>query len=277
MDPNQQSVTAIAELAREGTAAELVEAKNGRQILLHRSGMSVTDVTSQHALYTVKPEYVKQTVSLQRTESLVNYVNRYKLTETTIFADIGADRLDAIIDYHGPSTGPAGNGADFLAHRANLQLHKDAAWVLWTKIDGQMMSQLDFARFIEENADDISIPSAGELHDAIRDLQAHRKVNFTKAVRTSTDSENFEFAVENEARTKGGLELPTRFTLRIPVYFGEPTIEINAFLRWRIEEDSLKLGIALNRPDFIRQEEFQRIAREVGDATERPVIYGTAK
>jgi uncharacterized protein YfdQ (DUF2303 family) len=274
MEYDASDVASIAQLAREGTAAEIVNAKNGRQLMLHNPGLAVVDVTSQHGLLSSRPEYVKQTVNIQKTMSLVDYINRYKLTETTIFANINTDRIDAVIDYHGPGVDPS--EADYLAHRTNMQLQKSEEWKLWVSIDKKLMGQLDFARFVEENASDIEAPSAGELLDTVRDLQANRKVNFTKAVRTASDNENFEFTVDNEAKTRGGLEIPTKFLLRLPVYFGEPPVLLSAFLRWKIdpEQGGLQLGISINRAEFVRQEEFQRIAREVSEATERPVIYG---
>lgn len=263
---------AVAELAREGMTSELVKCADGREFLISHDTKAVKDVSDEHGLHIAKPRYTQQTVALQTTVSLADYVNRYKLPETTIFADIANDRIDAIVDYHGPSQ------ADHGAHRANMKLNRSEEWKLWAALHQKgLIGQLEFARFIEENANDVHAPEAGVLLDTVRDLQGHRKVNFIKAVRTASDNENFEFTVDNEAKTKGGIEIPNKFVIRIPVYFCEPPVEINAFLRWKIDPEAggLSLGIALNRPEFVRQEEFQRIVREIGDATERPVVFGT--
>jgi len=266
---SEAGVMAIADLAREGTSAELIEAKNGRQLMLHQPGLSIVDITSQHGLHTCKPEYIKQRVSLQKVDSLVEYLNRYKNNETTVFADISSNRLVGVIDYHGTE-------ANFLAHVAHTQLRVSEEWALWTKNSGQMMRQLDFARFVEENAADISHPAAGEILDAVRDLQSARKKSFTGSVRTSSDNENFSFASETDARGAGGIELPTKFTLYIPVYFGEQPVQVKAFLRSNVEESgALSLGLVLSRTEFVRQAEFERIALDVADATDCQVLYGT--
>ena len=51
---------------------------------------------------------------------------------------------------------------------------------------------------------------------------------------------------------KGGqLEIPKSFLLEIPVYFGEPSIQIEARLRWGESEGGVKFGVALLRKDGI--------------------------
>jgi uncharacterized protein YfdQ (DUF2303 family) len=259
-----------AKLAREALKPALLELADGRQYLVHSNNQVAQDVTSEDGLKANKPRYVKQAIVVETADSLIAYANRFKGPESTLFAAISGSEIVVAIDYHGPWK------ADHVSHKASLKLPVTEEWKLWTGIDGKLMGQLDFARFIEENAADIQAPTAGDLLDCVRDLQAHRKVNFTKAVRTATNNENFEFTTESEARTRGGLELPTKFLLNIPVYFGEMAVSVPAFLRWNLDADSgsLKLGIALNRVEFIRQSEFKRIVGFIAAETVLHAVYG---
>lgn len=272
MDNATSEAAAVADLTRETMVPVMISSEDGRQFLVTHDKARVAEVTDAHGLFVHKPTYTKQIVQLQTTASLVDYVERYKLAHTAVFADIAHDRMEAIIDYHGPS-----EKADFLAHRARLGLARSEEWKSWTGIDNRLMGQLEFARFIEENSVDVSAPEAGALIDVVRDLHGLRKVNFSKAVRMASDNENFEYTVENEAKTKGGVEIPTKFMLRIPVYFGEPPVEMGAFLRWKIDPEGggISLGLKLHRPEYVRQDEFQRIVREIGESVDRPVVYGT--
>jgi hypothetical protein len=128
------------------------------------------------------------------------------------------------------------------------------------------MPQLEFARFLEENAADVRAPDAGELLDACRDLQVRRKVNFTKAVRTASDNENFEYSEEtNTTSKKGDLELPTKFKLGLPVYFGDAETEVFAFLRWKMDDGALTLGIQLHRTEHVRQAVFKQIVVDIAE------------
>lgn len=262
---------AISKLAASGMKAETIELKDGRVFVVMPRDHDLKEVSDEHGLKITSPKYIHQKVTVQTVDSLVEYVNKFKSADTALFADIDANAIRAVIDYHAPAK------AAELAHRAILQLNFSQEWVAWTKISGKLMAQLEFARFIEENGTDIKAPNAGELLEAVRDLQAHRKVNFIKAVRTSTDNESFEYSDETKATTtKGGIELPTKFVLSIPVYFGESDVELHAFLRWAIDTDAggLALGVALHRAEHVRQAVFQQIVVSAAERASCPAVFG---
>lgn len=263
----------VAELARNQAVAHIVQANDGREYLIVPNGMTKHDVPDEFGLKRNMPSYLKQDVTLQTTDSLVDYVNRFKGVGSVLFADIAQNSIIAVLDYH-TAAGGGEPQVKRASHRATLTLPFSEEWSLWKGIDKRLMPQLEFARFLEENGGDVVAPSGGELLEACRDLQAHRKVNFTQAVRTSSENENFEYTDETEARTKGGIELPTRFKLALPVYFGEPTTEVFAFLRWKLDEGKLNLGIALNRAEHVRQAVFKQIVLAVADRTSAPVVFG---
>jgi uncharacterized protein YfdQ (DUF2303 family) len=259
----------IADMAVKAAGAPLViKTEEGREFLLLPEGMRHQDVTEPNAVASLLPDHIKQGVTLQTVDSLVDYVNGFKTGTTILFADIQANSIKALLDYH------ASVAAGHVAHIATMALPFSEEWRTWTAIDGKLVPQLEFARFLEENAADISAPSGADLLEACRDLQARRKVNFTKAVRTSSDNENFEFTDETEARSKGGLEIPTKFQLSLPVYFGEAPVELYAFLRWKLDEGALTLGVKLHRSEHVRQAVFKQIVTAAAERTERTVVFG---
>src|SRR5580704_3665270 len=252
----------IAALAAKASGAHVVKTDDNREFLIVPSGFSDKEVSDAYGLKLAKPKYIKQTVTIETADSLVDYVNRFKADTSMLFAEISSNRIVALLDYH------AAKAADHVAHRAKMELPFSEEWALWTRASGKLMPQLEFARFIEENAADIRTPSAGELLDACRDLQIRRKVNFIKAVRTASDNENFEYSEETNATTKkGDLELPTKFVLGLPVYFGQEDVEVHAFLRWRLDEGQLTLGIQLHRIEHVRQGVFKQIVLDVAERT----------
>jgi uncharacterized protein YfdQ (DUF2303 family) len=264
----------VAELARKGVVEpRIITTQAGRQLLiLPALGGSATfeDVTEERAIPPIKPLWIDQRVTVQTADSLVAYAVEHWRTGSVLFADIADNTIVAVIDYH------KGGVAERLAHRATLALPHSIEWKTWAGIDGKLMGQLEFARFLEENAADIEAPSGAELLEACRDLQANRKVNFTKAVRTASDNENFEYVDETTATTKkGGVEIPSRFQLRIPVYFGGASYALFAFLRWRLDEgEGLKLGIKLHNPEHVRQAVFKEVVATVADQTDLPAYFG---
>lgn len=275
MEHADSEAATIAELAREGVQPTIVKADDGREFLIVPEGMSKHDIPDEHGLKRTEPRYLAQAVTLQTVDSLVVYVDRFKGADTILFADISANAITAVVDFHTAAKGdkhaPEPRRA---AHRATMTLPYAEEWKTWTGIHGHLKEQIEFARFLEENGGDVTAPTGAELLEACRDLQAHRKVNFVKAVRTATDNESFEYSDDTEARTRGGIELPTKFQLKIPVYFGEPPTELYAFLRWRLDEGALKLGVALHRAEHVRQAVFKQIVLAVGDRTGCPVVFG---
>lgn len=267
----------IAALARTSMVAQILKGDDGRQFLLRPSGLTSEEITDPHGLKLAKPRYIHQRVTLQTRDSLAEYVNRFKTEASILFADQEKSTIVAALDYHAkadPDADIAGE-ANHAAHRASLELPFSEEWRVWTGFADRLVGQLEFARFIEENAADVAAPSAADLIETVRDLQAHRKVNFIKAVRTASNNENFEFTSESDARTRGGVELPTQFVLNLPVYFGESPTELRAFLRWEIsDEGGLKLGIQLHRAEHVRQAAFRLIATDIYERTNSPVVYG---
>lgn len=261
----------IASLAAKASGAHVVKASDNREFLIVPSGFSEKEVSDAYGLKLAKPKYIKQTVTIETADSLVDYVNRFKGADTMLLAEISANRIVALIDYH------AATEAAHVAHRAKMELPFSEEWQLWTKISGKLMPQLEFARFIEENGADVRAPDAAELLEAVRDLQAHRKVNFTKAVRTSSENESFEYQDETKTTTKGGIELPTKFKLGLPVYFGDPETEVYAFLRWKLGDGDLQLGIQLHRVEHVRQAVFKQIVLDVASRTSCPAVFGKSE
>lgn len=271
---DRTNADAVAELARQGTVSPtILKTSAGRELLiLPSTGGSAAyhDVTEKGAQVAPAPAWIDQAVTVQTVESLIGYADRFGHDETVLFADIQHSQIVASLDYHAP--GDAARNV----HRATLAMPFAIEWKTWTAIDGVLMGQLEFARFLEENAADIEAPAAADLLETCRDLQARRKVNFTKAVRTASDNENFEYTDETTATTKNGaVEIPSKFMLRIPVYFGGQSYSIGAFLRWRlVEGEGLKLGIKLHNPEHIRQAVFKEVVDQAAVATGRPAYFG---
>lgn len=264
---NQAETVSDLALKAQG-APQVITTPSGSEILVLPEGYKHDDVTPNNKLDVLMPKVTTQSVTLQNADALKAYLNRFKGETTMMFADVLANRIVGAIDYHGPSK------AALVHHKAVLDLPYSEEWKTWSGISGQLKPQLEFARFIEENAPDIKSPDAATLLEAVRDLQARRNVNFVQAVRTDSDNESFEFTDNTEARTKADLELPTKFLLSILVYFGDPDVEVQAFLRWKLEDAKLMLGIKLHRAEHIRQAAFNLIVTDAMEKTDLLAVFG---
>lgn len=219
----------------------------------------------------VAPERIQLAVTIETEQSLVDYAAGFKDSGALLLASIEKDRIVAYLDYH---AGPDQPG--FLGHVATLQLERSLEWKAWAAIDGKLMPQLEFVRFLEENREDISLPDAATILEACRDLQALRKVDFRSVVREDSENYRIEYSNEADARGKGGLvTVPAEFILRLPVYFDGEHIEIHALLRWSVGDDGkLGLGIKLKRAERVRQAVFRALVASVSERTAIEAVYG---
>lgn len=220
-------------------------------------------------------------VVISEPTSLVEYAKRFTTETGVLFADHTVSTIVAALDYHNPSVSHDGVVDDPSAthneHRATLALQHSEEWSVWTGADGKMMSQLDFARFLEDNAPDVFAPSGADLLEIARDFHAVRKADFRQIVRTNSDNERIEFTDSTEGKVNtaaGAVEVPTHFVIRIPVYFGEPAVEMRAAFRWGVRENVLSLGVKLIRREHVRQAEFRRIVTDMAERTGFPAFFG---
>lgn len=270
-------------LTNAAKGPQILKTDDGRTFAFTPGDMSMKELTRDDALPSLLPDHIDQAVTIETIESFGDYVNRFKTPLTSIFGEIAENRMVAVMDYHVPPS-PLKEGEEaltdvlggpqFAAHRVTLRLPFALEFKTWSAVSGKMMTQLEFARFLEENAADILVPSGADLLEVARDLHAVRKVDFRKAVRTSTDVENFEYSDSTEAKTSGGVEVPTKFMIAIPVYFGEEPVTFHAFLRWNLADGQLSLGVVLHRAEHVRQAEFKRLVARVVEVTQCPAVFG---
>ncbi len=83
----------IASLAAKASGAHVVKTSDKREFLILPSGSSEKEVSDAYGLKLAKPKYIKQTVTIETADSLVDYVNRFKGESTVLFAEIAANRL----------------------------------------------------------------------------------------------------------------------------------------------------------------------------------------
>jgi uncharacterized protein YfdQ (DUF2303 family) len=261
---------AIAALGVQAAGkAQILVTPDARVFMILPEGVTAKEVTDPHNLIVPAPGRIKQKVELLDKDSLSEYIIRHRTDSTIIFADPFDDTFSAQIDWHGAEE------ANFIEHRATLKLQRSEEWKRWSGISGKLLPQMEFAQFLEENAADVLRPSGADLLEVAKDLSARRNVNWKSAIRLDNGDEAFGYAEETVAQAKSGqIDVPRMFVLQIPVYMNEPPLEVNAFLRWKLDSGALGIGIQLHRPVFIQQAVFNRIGQDIAGRTDRQVLTG---
>jgi len=259
-----------------GMKPSIVDDKWGRQhVLLPRFmnggvGYDRQDITPKGAVK-IDPAFIDQVVNLDQAQSLVDYVNRFKTPDTVILADLHELEIAAVIDYHKAESEAPG----LAEHCAVLGLKYSAEWETWSAISGRMYDQKAFARLIDINSDDIVQPAGAALLEMVMDVEMATTVSVARKL----ESSGSDRGKTDASRVVSGTKLPPFFLLSIPVFTGEPTVEVRAMTKDSQDGNTGKvsLGLELVRTRIIVEMELARIARDIAADTSVPVMMGSLK
>ncbi|MET4187583.1 hypothetical protein ABIB86_000468 [Bradyrhizobium sp. JR1.7] len=216
---------------------------------------------------TPKPGFVSGGPLVATTQSLIDYVNRFKNDSTVIFANLDTAKIVACVDYHTAGSAAAG----LRKHHAVLQLAHSKEWRTWTGVDGVMMEQKKFARFLEEHKLDITSPPGATLLEMVLDME--KGVNMR--VGRKMLSAGSDRGISGSSLDIDGTELPPVWTLAIPVYLGENPVVVTAYARDEIDDGKLMVGFKLSKIESVIEAELTRIADEIAEHTKVPVMLGS--
>lgn len=270
-------VTAAADLGRRDTVRELdsttVEVDTALYVTKLRSDEHV-EVTNLERLLEA-PLRPRGTSLVYHPDDFAEYVNRLgDDAHTTVWADPDAGTLIAVFDDHANS-----EDAGWRSHTAKLLLQPDPDWQAWLKRNNTLLDQAAFADHLEDLAHTVVDPDAATMIEIAKTFNAKRSVNFSSAVRNDSGDVAVTYEETTHAKTgqKGQIEIPAQFTVRIAPFLGTDPAEVQARLRYRINEGRLGIGYALLRPDLVRRD---IIATLIATVRERiipmPVFMGVA-
>lgn len=282
-------VSKLTQLADSNLAAQVIKTDDGRVLKIHRDDVQITDITPPNAAEVYAPKIIALTTQLQTSLALTQYLHRFKDADSIMFGDVMTSKVTAILDYHVRPTAnaPEVDGASVnagipasepakprhSAHRAVLQLRHAQEWAVWTTANEKLMTHVNFANFLEENAMDVINPDGAALLELIRDLNVKSGSTFKSQVRQG-DVVKVEYQKSDDVSSKEEIEMPVGFTLNIPVYFGELPVTMNALIRRKVDDGQLFLGFKIQRLENVKQTEFLRIVDEISAETDVETVLG---
>lgn len=269
---SSKAITEIVELAR--VPLKLFRATDGGvPFAVIPDKYKVEDLTKfLHNQFQPTPQRKTGTAKVHDAASFVEYVSLFRDPESRIFADRTASKFLAVLDYHQSAAGSPRWGQ----YRAELVLQKSREWALWGEKDGKQMDQTTFAQFIEDNQPDIVTPTPATMLEMARDLNAASEMVMETQQRQSNGSTVFRYN-ETVRGTIGKTEtaVPESFVIGIPIYFGSPSIEIVARLRFRVHAGKLTFWYNLLRADVAEQNAFLAASDNIADKLAMTIINGT--
>lgn len=225
----------------------------------------------------VPPARIAQTVRMKDAGSFADYVNRFKDESSVVFVTAAVDgaTFKAVLDYHGASpVRPAR-----CEHVVMFQTVKTPNWETWLAINRKPMEQVPFATWIEENAklfvspkDSPEIPSGADLLELVKTLEGHSDARFKSAVRLQSGARRLNY--EEDITVKGQVsidsgfvELPKELCAAIEPFYGSPTYEVRARLKFSFNGPKLSFVLeTISLPQIIR-DNIKLLVQEVAEKT----------
>jgi uncharacterized protein YfdQ (DUF2303 family) len=228
----------------------------------------VTDL----AEYMPQPLRIKEDVALYDAESFISYVNTFKDASSRLFFDPEDESFQAALDYHLPGVPSWGT------HSAEFKPRRSVEFQTWLGKNRVQMTQVDFARFLEENLPDIVEPSNSELLQVALSFEAKKSADFSSGIRLANGQIQFQYdEVIRGSANKGTLEVPEQFVLGITIHLNGPAYKIPVRLRWRLQESKVVFWYEIVRPHKFVEDALKEIQLRVADQTALPLLSGDVK
>lgn len=277
MDDFNTEATAAAALGRVSTKVEGYDLDLAPSLVVvrvrHDEQVSTVDLEK----FLASPRIARGSVVLHDHQDFAAYTNRFSTDRTTVWADVEKSSITAVLNDHEDVAG--GKEAGWRDHRVALQLRIDADWALWRKYDGQFMSQVEFAEFIESMLHTIVSPAAADMLEIAQTFQARRNVDFKSGARLDSGDVQlrYEETTQANAGRAGELEIPPQMDVVLAPYLGTEPGVVTARVRYRIENAKLRLAYSLARPDLVQRDAFLKVLSDVREQLETEAVFnGTA-
>lgn len=293
----------LAEAARLGAAAQgieivQIETPEGFSglpaqvpVALHRGKEpSVSALAGVIESYRLHPKRKQGTAEAQTFESFCELINRHKSEHSVIFADADwrQPSFTAVIDYH--HLGVDGQ-PDYGKHRVHYAFPLSEEWQAWNKMNGQKMTQEDFAYFLEDRVAELSAPTDEERIWLERDfattvatpsqlveLSRGLQVNVASKVKAAHTLANGEGQIvweESHQDASGApLKVPGIFILSAPPFFMGDKMRIPVRLRYRTAGGSVTWFYQIYRPDQFITEHVRHAIFDAREKTGLPAYEG---
>lgn len=219
------------------------------------------------------PRRKRGTVQVLDVDSFANQYGKHAADEAETFADPNAFTITTLLN------ADSAGAAAFRDHRLILALKKTQQWLAWESLSARgLIAQQDFAEFLEDRANDVVNPTAGEMLELAQHFEASTSGDFQSAQVLSSGERKFVFKETIAARAgqNGDITIPTVIELALQPFEGGDAFKVNARFRYRIRNGSLLLGITLERPEDVLKLAFTETCEKVGSQTGAVVLVGTA-
>lgn len=270
----------LAEVLPKVQLLETVKPENinlfERRYLAVPKGSDIKEITLDLEHLLPAPRRTKAKAEFSDAASFVAYIKRHASDATVCWLDFNPQTYSlaflAVIDEI------TKENSSWREHVAVFKPEMSAEWKAWTEKDKTIFGQLDFAEWIEEHADEITVPTLQDgstrtgIPTSLQMLGMATSLNLTNDFKLSSNVSlqsggvKLEFIDQENEETKRQMELFKLFCIGIPVFHGTAQAwAIDARLKYRRNGSKALFFYELVRPDRTHQAAALSLINEVRD------------
>ena len=232
-----------------GTAIQLTALPPGWQ--MHEADPEKFDAT---------PRATKGKAVLADPASFMDYIKRHQTPATTAWCNFDPQQFSlsfcAVFDDHQPGL------PGWRRYRADFTPEHSAEWKVWKAHHGKAMGQVEFAEFLERNADDINAESSVEgiayptslaMLKMATEFEMNGERKLRSVARLQGGQSRFEYVDDAHPDTLATMSAFDKFQIGIPVFWSGLGYRIQARLKYRNNSGKLSFWYELIRPDLVHQ------------------------
>lgn len=227
-----------------------------------------------------QPNRIVRRVAFTCPKSFAQYVTEFKdVCGTRVYCDVMGQTFTAILDDHAvaPTVLPA-----WCDHTAVYAPMATEAWNAWKRANGALMSQVEFAEFVEERLEDIKEPEGAKMLMLAKNLQAQRSLRFRSGVHLGNGQVQFEYVEETQSGDATGgkqsMTAPEYIKVRLTPFMGGSEYDFKAAFRYRIGPEGLRMGYSIFHLEAFQEQYMAQIAADIAKELEGvPVLMGVVR
>lgn len=289
----------IIDTVRSLHEPKLVSMPDDNFIGIVPNGMQIVNLKPLMEPYLKAPERRKGTAVFTDLDSFIAHANRFKDTDSAVFADDDEDKpsFTSVLDYH-----RAGAEADprFGGHRGHYAPALSEPWEAWAAAEDEgAMTVGQFSALLQDRLADIVDPpkdGRAEADAKLLDIVAtfggagfagqSRLLELAKGLRVRDTQEavsfnniqtgEVEIAFKSTHSTQDGapLVVPSAFVVGIPVFHRGPAYRMVIRLLYRMAGPSVTWTVKRYRPDIIFEHAFMEACARITGETTLPLLRG---
>jgi uncharacterized protein YfdQ (DUF2303 family) len=303
------AVAAVAQLAEKATTTprhQMLGSAMPQRPALIWPDKQIQDI--EHLL--AAPVCKRGVATLGDHVAFADYVNAHRTAGLVIFGEVNETSgfFTAILDGHVPAKlkPREGDTAEPIAiespgapgwgdHVAKLPLIATPEWARWIGKSGKVLSQSEFAEFLEENAADVivpdtsvthvagfpvphgNLPTSAQLMSVALTLQAKTDVTFSSKINRQNGQVQVTFneAISATSNAEGIIGIPEYFAIAVAPFRGGSAQIVLARLRYRAERGAAKFEFQIIRPHKIVEHAWNLVRKDIAGAIGESVLLGS--